>query len=47
MGLSLRELEQEGLIERKVVETKPVQVYYRLTSKGTRVAKCFRGVEKD
>lgn len=34
----LRELEQEGLVERTVLPTSPPQVEYRLTERGRRLA---------
>jgi|AGTN01.2.fsa_nt_gi Predicted transcriptional regulators len=39
LGLSLKDLEDEGLIQRKVIGTKPIQTFYSLTEKGCSVAK--------
>lgn len=47
LSLVLRDLEDEGLIERKVVTTRPFRVDYTLTSLGTRVASGFRGIKKE
>ena len=38
LGLSLKELESEGLIQRRVVVSRPIQSYYSLTKKGKRLA---------
>lgn len=38
LTLSLKELDEEGLISRRVVSSKPIQTYYSLTKKGSRVA---------
>ena len=38
LSLNLRELDEEGLIQRRVVTTKPIQSYYSLTKKGKEVA---------
>lgn len=46
LGLSLRDLEAEGLIERRVVESRPVRVYYRLTERGRRAAKHLAGLKQ-
>jgi DNA-binding HxlR family transcriptional regulator len=35
---NLRALENEGLISRRVVTSKPIQAYYSLTEKGKKVA---------
>jgi len=37
----LSELEEEELIKRKVINTKPIQVVYSLTEKGEKIAKHF------
>ncbi len=39
LSLSLRDLEQEQLIQRKVIDTKPPQSIYSLTEKGKTIAK--------
>ena len=38
LGISLKDLEEERLIQRKVVGTKPIQTFYSLTEKGGIVA---------
>jgi len=37
----LSELEEEKLIKRKVISTKPIQVLYSLTKKGEEIARHF------
>lgn len=37
LSLSLKELEQDRLIQRRVVATRPIQTYYSLTDLGTTV----------
>ena len=39
LSLNLKELDEEGLIQRRVVSTKPIQSYYSLTEKGVKIAK--------
>ena len=38
LSLNLKELDEEGFIQRRVVTTKPIQSYYSLTKKGKKVA---------
>jgi DNA-binding HxlR family transcriptional regulator len=38
LSLSLKELEEDGLIQRRVEPTKPVQSFYSLTAKGSLIA---------
>jgi len=38
LSSNLRDLEQEGLIKRRVTTTKPIQSIYSLTEKGTIIA---------
>lgn len=42
LSLSLRELDEERLIARRVVVAKPIQAYYSLTKKGRMVASELR-----
>ena len=44
LSLSLRDLQEEGLINRKVLDTKPIQSLYTLSDKGTLVAQKLRDV---
>ncbi len=44
LGVSLRDLEQEGLIQRRVVDSKPIKSFYSLTEKGADVAKALQQV---
>ena len=39
LSLNLKELDEEKLIERRVVTTKPIQSYYSLSKKGEEIAK--------
>jgi len=39
LSLSLRELEEEGLVQRKILATKPIQSLYSLTEKGKAITK--------
>ena len=39
LSLSIRELEEEGLVQRKIVASKPIKSFYSLTTKGREVAK--------
>lgn len=38
LSLNLKELSEEGLIQRKIVTTKPIQAHYSLTDKGKQIA---------
>lgn len=46
LSLSLRELEQEGLVQRKLLDTKPLQSIYSLTEKGKTIAKQLKEIEQ-
>jgi len=46
LSLNLKHLEREGLIQRRVVATKPIQSLYSLTEKGARVAGKLAEVRK-
>ena len=46
LSLSLKELDKEGLIQRRVVTTKPIQTYYSLTDKGKEIAIHFERIKK-
>ena len=46
LSLSLRELEEEGLVQRKIIDTKPLQSIYSLTEKGSNIAKQFAEIEQ-
>ena len=43
---NLNDLEDEGLIKRRVVNTKPAQSYYSLTETGRKVAQKFNEIKK-
>jgi len=46
LSLNLKELDEEGLIQRRVVATKPIQAYYSLTDKGKEIATHFDKIKK-
>jgi DNA-binding HxlR family transcriptional regulator len=46
LSLSLKELDEEKLIVRRVVALKPIQAYYSLTKKGRLVASELRKTEE-
>jgi len=46
LSLNIRELEEEGLVQRRVVTTKPIQAHYSLTNKGKEIATHFDKIEK-
>jgi DNA-binding HxlR family transcriptional regulator len=46
LSLNIRELEEEELIQRRVVTTKPIQAYYSLTDRGKEIASHFCTIEK-
>lgn len=46
LSLSLRELEEEGLVQRKILDTKPLQSNYSLTEKGKAIAKQLSEIER-
>ena len=43
---NLKGLEEEGLIQRKVVPSRPIESYYSLSEKGQEVAKRFNEVQE-
>jgi len=46
LSLNIKELEEEGLIQRRVVTTKPIQAHYSLTDKGRKIATHFDKIKK-
>ncbi len=46
LSLNVRELEEEGLIQRRVVTSKPIQAHYSLTARGGEIATHFSKIEK-
>ena len=46
LALSLKDLEEEGLVQRKVVNTKPLQTFYSLTEKGIAVGKELHNIKE-
>jgi DNA-binding HxlR family transcriptional regulator len=46
LSLNLKELDEDGLIQRRVVTTKPIQTHYSLTDKGREIAIHFEKIKK-
>jgi len=46
LSLNVKELEEEGLVQRRVVTTKPIQAHYSLTDKGREIATYFGKIKK-
>ena len=46
LSINVKELEEEGLIQRRVVTTKPIQAYYSLTDKGREIATHFGKIKR-
>ena len=46
LSLNLKDLEEEKLIQRRVVASKPIQAYYSLTEKGKEIAKRMNEIKK-
>jgi DNA-binding HxlR family transcriptional regulator len=46
LSLSIKELQEELLIQRSVLTTKPIQAYYSLTEKGKEIAFLLKKIEE-
>ena len=46
LSLNIKELQEELLIERSILTTKPIKAYYSLTEKGKEIAVLLRKIEK-
>ena len=46
LSLNLKELEEEKLIQRRIVASKPIQAYYSLTQKGKEIAKLMNEMKR-
>jgi len=46
LSAALNELEEDGLISRRVLDSKPIRTFYSLTAKGRDVAAGFMAVKK-
>ena len=46
LSLNLKDLDEEGLIRRRIVDSKPIQAYYSLSKKGKETAKRFSEIKK-
>ena len=47
LSSNLKELEEEKLIQRRVITSKPIQAYYSLTEKGVEIAKRLSEIRKN
>jgi len=46
LSLNLKDLEEEKLMQRRVVTSKPIQAYYSLTDRGKEIAKRLSEMKK-
>ena len=46
LSIIVKELEEEKLIQRRVVTTKPIQAHYSLTDRGREIASLLSKIEK-
>ncbi|MFQ6003288.1 MAG: winged helix-turn-helix transcriptional regulator [Candidatus Zixiibacteriota bacterium] len=46
LALALRDLQDDGLTERRVEATRPIQTTYSLTAKGKEIAKHLESIKK-
>lgn len=46
LSLNIKEFEEEGLIQRRILTTKPIQAFYSLTEKGAEIASLLRKIKK-
>jgi DNA-binding HxlR family transcriptional regulator len=46
LSLNIKELQEELLIQRSILTTKPIQAYYSLTEKGKEITVLLRKIEK-
>lgn len=46
LSISIKELEEEDLIQRRVVTSKPIQAHYSLTDRGREIATHFDKIKK-
>ena len=47
LSLNIKELEEERLIQRRILTTKPIQAYYSLTEKGREIALLLSKIERN
>jgi DNA-binding HxlR family transcriptional regulator len=45
LSMNLKDLEEERLIKRRIVETKPIQAYYTLTAKGFEITRRLKEIK--
>jgi len=46
LSVNLKELDEEGLVHRRIVTTKPIEAHYSLTDKGREIAANFDKIKK-
>ena len=46
LSSNIKELEGEGLIQRRIITTKPIQAHYSLTEKGEEISALFSKMKK-
>lgn len=46
LNTALKEMEQDGILDKKVIRQKPLHVEYSLTGKGQQMAEVLKGMEK-
>jgi len=46
LSLNLKELDEEELIKRRIVTTKPIQAYYSLSEKGQEITKRLHEIKE-
>lgn len=46
LSLSLKDLENEEIVQRKILDTKPIQSIYSLTEKGKAIAILLKEIEQ-
>lgn len=46
LSISLKDLENEEIIQRKILDTKPIQSIYSLTEKGKNIAQPLKEIEQ-
>jgi DNA-binding HxlR family transcriptional regulator len=46
LSLNIKELEEEGLVRRRILTTKPIQAHYSLTEKGAEIASMLGKIKK-
>jgi DNA-binding HxlR family transcriptional regulator len=47
LSINIKELEEEGIIKRRIITTKPIQAYYSLTEKGSEISTLLNKIGKN